>query len=718
MQKPSSPPANQFLIGFWITLAAALLYCLWLGANWLPLGYSEKEFGGFVSRLWDVQHELTQHHHLTWWTPFYMSGSSYGLNHSQGLYLLPGLLFASFTNLHVAVKLTALLAIFGGALAMYGCARHFLKNDWAATLAALAFLLHPEQVIRAAGAEHLGVIVFFPFMPLTFWLFARALETGRFRDIFWCGLSAFGLLWAHNKMAFVHAVFLAGYLVYWLWPKARRVAWKTPARTLALLGVVTAGLCAVIIIPGLIESGDVKLLSGEEQQLRQWQRGLAFKSLFALADRDGAVTSATTNELARLLQTQAFHPATQEQASRMSEQIQRLFSMTADSPEKYAGIVLLALLAVTVLGNRGRANRPLFWFFIGALLVTVMLGCGPSTVWRANWQTAQAIFGLDPAPGAVRVAVVLSLAVTVAFLVMFFRRKLTTPRKRLWGAGALAAFLFLPGFSLLAAVPFFKEIRAPFVFYDGPGTFFCALLTGFFVTDVLNTGKWRAHIPKLVGIAAVLMLIDYWPYQKPVKDNGVPEHTLENLRTTYASFSQDPDWVKTYSVSGRYFHLLGPMYGGKPQVYEAFYNWMCPLGTGLLNGQAFVQLPDRHVIMSRPFLNLLGARYIVFDLGSPAVPDPQSVVNDLSQNYRMVLTNADFIVFRNDTAHPYVTAYAKACLFVGDFRDSAQLAVALSANGWPLVNSETERSGNVCPGLSRRGWRASSIRKSGARHVG
>jgi hypothetical protein len=135
------------------------------------------------------------------------------------------------------------------------------------------------------------------------------------------------------------------------------------------------------------------------------------------------------------------------------------------------------------------------------------------------------------------------------------------------------------------------------------------------------------------------------------------------------------------------------MWSGKPQVYEAFYNWMCPLGAGLLNQHAFIQTADRHVILNHPFLDLMGARYVVFDPANPGAPDPQSILNDLGQNYRVVSTNADFLVFANGTAHPYVTAYGSACEFVGDFRDSAPLALELSARGWPLVNADTELPG-------------------------
>jgi hypothetical protein len=666
MAKKLPLPADTARPGLWVALLAALVYCAWLGGHWLPLGYSDKEFGGFVSRVWDVQREWSEHHHLAWWTPFYMSGSSYGLNHTQGLYLLPSLVFATLMDIHMAVKMTALLAIFAGAAAMYGCAWYFLKNDWAAALASITFLLHPEQLIRAAGTEHLGVIVFMPFMPLTFWLFAKALETGKFRDIFFCSLAAFGLLWSHNKFAFVHAVFLAGYLGYWL---SRKPDLNSTGRTLAVLGVVTVGLCAILIVPGLLESGDVKLLSGEHEALRQWQHGFAFKSLLALVDRDGAVTHNATTELTRQLQAQAFHPTTQAEADQLRASLQRIFSMNSDSPEKYAGLVLLSILAITVLWNDNRVNRRLFWFLTGCLLVTVMLSCGPSTVWQANLQTFKAIFGLPGSPSALQTAVILSLAALGAFLVIFWRRKLTTTRKRLWAAAALAVFLFLPAFPILALIPFFKEIRAPYVFYDGPGTFFVALLAGFFITDT----KWRDRTPKAVAVIAILLLIDYWPYQRPMKDNGVPAHTLRNLKLTYSAFNQDPDWVKTYSISGRYFHLLGPMYGGKPQVYEAFYNWMSPLGTGLLNQSG----------LSRELLDLFGARYIVCDK-----TDPQAntqLFAQLRQIFPVTHEDEDFAVLRNDTAHPYVSATTKACLFNGDVRNTAPLALALTGRNYTLV---------------------------------
>jgi len=682
MQAPSTLNAKRPGLGLWVTVAVALAYCIWIGVHWLPLGLSEHELSGSASRVWDIKREISQHHFLPWWTPYFMSGSSYGLNHGRGFYLLPWMFFSMFTDLITAGKLMALLAIFAGAVAMYFCAWHFLKHDWGATLAAVAFLLHPEQIIRAAGAEHMTIILFFPFMPLLWLTLARALEANTFRDTFLCALVAVLAWWTDNKQAFTVFLFLFGYALYWLWP--RRQQWRPTARTCGLLAAMGLALGTWVLVPGLVESGYVKLFYGDP--LAAWQKSYSFKSLLGLVDRDGSATSNLVSVVYSRIEASGGRVSTQVEY----EQVQRLMSLCMDSPENYMGIVVLAIMVATVLWNTRRADRRAFWFFVGSLLVSVMLATGPASVWTANWTTWQALSSQKVSGVALA-----WLVVCVAFLVVFYRRKLTTGRKRVIAGVALAVFLFVPGFQWLATLPYFKEIRAPYVFYDTPAVFLVPMLVGFFVTDVLMAEKWRAHAPKIVAVLCVLLLLDYWPYQRPTRDNGVPAHTLEHLQAAYQQLENDPDWVKTYALSGRYFHLLGPMWGGKPQVYEAFYNWMCPLGSGLLNQQAIIQLPDRRIVMNRPFLNLMGARYVVFDMASPGAPQPQMVLDDLSRNYVAVSTNEDFMVFRNDTARPYVTAYARACLYAGDVHKSASLALALSAKNWPLVQAEEGSPGEV-----------------------
>lgn len=688
-------------IGLWIILAAALVYCFWLGWHWLPLGYTDKELAGSASRVWDVKRELAEHGRLSWWTPYFMSGSSYALNYSRGFYLLPWLVFSTFTSLDVAGKLMALCAIFASAVTMYFCARHFLRNEWAAVLAGIAYMLCPEQLTRAATEEHMTISLFMPFVPLLWWLFARMLQSGRFRDVFWCALAFVFAMWTDYKQVFVQGVFLFGYLLYWLWLPEWRAHRTRTIRTCVLLGVAFLGLGAAFLVPGFTESKYVKLFAGDP--LEGWQRTYAFKSVLALVDRDGAATREALTGVIQHMRSGSYHPTSQREAAQLQMQLARIGSMRMDSPEKYAGLVLLALVGWAALFNHRRVDRSLFWFCVGAAMASVSLGTGLNSVASTSWDTFAALMDLDGVPMLPRLAVLMTLAVGVAGLVLFARRKLTTQRKWAIAGGVLAAFLFLPVFGLLAHLPLFKEIRAPGVFYGLPFSFLGAMLAGFFVTDVLAAEKRRAHIPKVVAMVGALMVMDYWPYQKAMHTNSIDEQTLiklelgynpsasatnsiptsertlKNLEATYTALRKDPNWVKTYAISGRYFHLLGPIYSGKPQVYEAFYNWMAPLGTGLLTQTGGG---------SREMLDLFGARYVIFDKTDPDMQAPQ--LQQLLAAYRhtfpIALENTDFVVFRNDAAHPYVTGYARACLFDGDIHNSPPFALELEARNWPLVH--------------------------------
>lgn len=646
-------------IGLWIILGVGLVYCLWLASHWLPLPYSEHELAASASRVWDIKTEWTTHHQLPWWTPNFMSGSSYAINHSRGFYLLPWIALSAFTDLATAGKLMALLAIFASGVAMYFCARHFLRNEWAAALAGIAFVLHPAQLIRAAGAEHMTISLFFPFIPLLWLTFARMLEKQRPRDIALCALTACFAMWTDNKQAVINFLFLGAYLVYWFWPAERRQNLQRTGRTFGLLAVLGLTTGAFIIWPGVVEMKHIKLFQGDP--LAAWQKNYAFRSLFGLVDRDGVATKGMMSGI--LAKFQAQPPTSQAQV----DAINHIFGMQMDAPEKYAGLVFLVALAATALWNYRRENRGLFWFFVGMLLLSLMLATGFGNVLSANLKTFEALSTCGGMPGAA----VLALLALVVFLVLFARRKLTTPQR--WGiaGGTLAAFLLVPAFDIVARFPYFKDIRAPYSFYDGPVAFWVAILIGFAITDVV-----RKNAPQIVAGLAVLLLVDYWPYQEPTLDNGVPASTIKNFEAAYGALRQDPDWVKTYSMSGRYFHLLGPMYSGKPQVYEAFYNWQAPVGLGLLHNAGGG---------TREFLNLIGARYIVIDKTDPGMRQQPQLIAAYRQAFPVAVENDDFVVLRNAGAHPYVSATTRVCVDSGPSANAGQVALALSAHNYTVA---------------------------------
>jgi len=219
-------------------------------------------------------------------------------------------------------------------------------------------------------------------------------------------------------------------------------------------------------------------------------------------------------------------------------------------------------MAVTVLWNKRRADRRAFWFFVAALLASVLFATGLSNVWTANWLTWDALSS-QPSQSMSGMAI-LWLLVSVVFLVFFFRRKLTTPQKMITAGVALTVFLFFPGFKILAGLPYFKDIRSPFVFYESPAMFWGACSWG--LCD--RRAGWREMArarPEDRGrpcCAAATRLLAVPEARERQRRSA---HTLENLQATYRSLQSDKDWVKTWAFTGRYFHLLGPMWAANPR---------------------------------------------------------------------------------------------------------------------------------------------------------
>jgi hypothetical protein len=604
-----------------------------------------------------------------------MSGTSYALQYAQGFPVALWLALSSVLSLPAAGKVLALAAIATSACTMFVCARRLLGDPWAAAFVAVAYALHPQQLARAGGAEHVGLSVVFPLLPLCWLTWARATESGAIRDALLCAVILTLLLWTSSKHALIFGMFLGG--VALARTIARRGAHAAAARGVLAVILLGAGLGAFCIVPGLEEARHARLFEGEH--VADWQRQLSFKTLLSLVDRDGALLGPALDAATA---TPIRTPARDQ-----------LFALKMESGEKYAGAVVLALVVATVVLARRRMDRLLFWSLGVMFLACVALATGPSSVWSANAATIGALFDVPAVPSWLRWLTVSLIVAPFGVLAAVAYRRRARPRVLLAAVLGLAAFLFVPWFPLLAALPFFHDVRAPFAFYDIPAAFALSLMAGFFITDVVSPATGSARTPAIVLGLVALTLADYWPAHRFLTENPTSRRAVENVAAAYASLRADPDWVKTYYISTRNLHLLGPMESGKPQVYEAWTKWMSPIGTGLLNEASWSS-----AAANRAYLDLVGARYIVFDRGD-ALTMASSLAREMITAYRQWFPvqreDEDTVILRNPSAWPYVSAYRRACVFVGDVRASPDLAVALSAKRLPLVQLDDDGSGAV-----------------------
>jgi hypothetical protein len=661
-----------------VTAAVVLGAGAWIAWQWLPLGWTEKELAAAASRVWDFRRELLAHGTLAWWTPWYMGGSPYALQHAQGLPLVAWLgLSLGGVDLAVAGKVVALVAIAASGFTMFVCARALLGSPWAAALAAVAYALHPQQAFRAGGDEHVGLSVAFALVPLVWLAGMRATASGTVRSAFAAALAATALLWTSSKHALVLGLLL-GLATLARVACAGRPTARPALRGAALVFVLGAALGAFCVVPALEESRHVRLFAGEN--VAEWQRQLAFRGLLGLVDRDGVLTAPARA---------AAEPVAVSDPAEFAAR-ERLSLLKFESGAKYAGVVLLALSAGALLFGRRRADRTLLGTLAVAFVVCVATATGLDGLASAHLATVRALWRIPGVPAGTRVvAVVVPLAAVALLAVLAHRRRREAGLLVL--ALGLAVLTWLPLFRLVAALPFFDGIRAPFVFYDIPATFVLCLMSGFFVTDVLEPSRFGARTPAIVLGLIALVLADHAPAARAFAEKPGAARTTADVEAAYGALRDaEPQWARTYYISTRNQHLLGPMWGGKPQAYEAWTKWMSPLGTGLLNERSWTS-PQAN----RAYLDLAGARWIVFDKGD-ATMMASNLARDMLQFYRawfpLRLENESLVVLDNTTAWPWLSTHRRAALFLGDVRTSADVALALAARRVPLVHVDGDAS--------------------------
>jgi len=274
----------------------------------------------------------------------------------------------------------------------------------------------------------------------------------------------------------------------------------------------------------------------------------------------------------------------------------------------------------------------------------------------------------------------------IIFTLMAFLYKVkANPKKIFLFLGLLTMALFFKPFWLIQRLPVFSNMRCPYYFLDISGAFFFAFLSSFFVLQVLTKIKkrWLYHIAAYALFA--LIIFDYFPYTKYLRQNNVLSSTREDLKATYQTIGKDPENIKVYYLSAHYYNLLGPMYSGKPIVYDICWGWLSPKGLGVLF------TGSRDINFQREFFNLTSTKYIVIEKADKKTYEgiKRSKLLDIYQKlYPKSFKNESFLVLENTRYKPYVQRYGSKALYIGDYITSGKLALLLSAKNVSLVQGE------------------------------
>jgi len=601
--RQSSGSPGRSIGGIFFPLLFVLLAAA--GVTWLRQPVSDQELLANFAKARDFWDAAKCVGGLPWWSPMFLEGTS--LAPSWSVMVTNGILWAFSIPLgFLAGPKVAMVAVMAlGAAGMFLFVRKYAEDEWAAVLGGLLFLLCPSLLTRAAGFEHFVVVCSMALLPWAFLgvlLFFRSPSVG---SAVFAAATYAAVTLAYGKTGLM-ALPVAGLFAaveYFRQPAERR-----PGPRLIFWVAGAFFLLAVVPnLPALRETGFVAMF--EFGPFEGWQRAFSTKSALGWVDRSGWLTKGADS---------AYAPTTGNGGAYLG-----------------LGVVLVFVMALfrgtfheSEEGKKARA------FFVFALL-TFWLSFGPKGVAGGHMQF------LALSAGSPDFAPALGWFFLAAQVWVIFRLVPPDwPLRAALASGIALIYLAVPGFRLLEILPIYKNIRAPFDFFQVTGAV-CVVVAAAIAARILigraRPGALRAGV---VAGTVCLALLDVSPYAGPFFRGSMAREVFGDFAATqeYLKASKLPGRV--YPFSGRYFYLLTPMLSGRPLVSEAFNSYLQQRGAAILQGTAFVS--DKSLAA---YLNIAGVSHVLIDKTDPDTP------KDLQERFRKFLTvgfeNKNFLVFEN-----------------------------------------------------------------------
>ena len=205
------------------------------------------------------------------WVPWFHLGYGYPIFnfYPPGVFYIGGLLMQLGVSAVTAFHLVAAFAWIFGTLGTYRLARTFLPG-YAALLAAALWAYAPSRLFEVWTQGSLPQMMAAALVPWVFWTITRgALAPSRRRAV-WIGLSVAGLVFTHQPITFITALFVAPFtaiLIVWL----SRTDWRSPwPRAACVYGgvLLAAGLSLIFLLPLALELQYVEAVNGRDDVVR------------------------------------------------------------------------------------------------------------------------------------------------------------------------------------------------------------------------------------------------------------------------------------------------------------------------------------------------------------------------------------------------------------------------------------------------------------------
>ena len=592
-------------MGKWKSICAVFTVLCLVAAGvfwWMRMPVSDQELLANFAKAGDFFRGVESVRGLPWWSPSFLQGTSlamaWGYMFSNAVMLAAALPFGFLAGSKVAVG----VCLLAGAAGMYFFLRRWNASELAAWIGAVIFLLNPSVLTRAVGFEHFVVVVSLAVLPWVFWALLGLVRGGTARSALVFGVCFSLLALAYGKTGLmalpVLGVFAA--VEHFSRARAQRTGW--PIWALAT-GVVLV-LAVLPNLPALREAGLVAMF--EFGPFEGWQRAFSTKSALSWLDRRGM----------------------------LGEGMDSGFAPTTLNGGTYLGWACGALLAVALWrgvlhsGAAGRAARLLLALAMGAF----WLSFGPRSVMGGHFEF------LRMSMGAADFTPAMAWFLLLVQVWVIFRLVPQESMPWRWAAmGFSLVYLFLPGFRLLEFLPIYRNIRAPFDFYQVTGSICLFGAVAMTAGVLLEKVRWGILQRGLAVAFVLLVAFDVAPYARPLLQERIGQGVWRDFLEVQEFLKTAPEPGRVYGFSGRYFYMMTPWLSGRPLAAEAFNSYLQQRGAAILQASAF--LNDERM---ESYFRVAGVAYLLVDKTDPDTqPDMQTKLRGIFpvafENENMVL---------------------------------------------------------------------------------
>ena len=584
-------PAQKIDKAFLALLLFLVVYVGVLGFGWLSQTPSQEELYSDAGRFYAELRNMFAGGHINWWTPDFMQGSSASQYFLVMVPLALGNLLTLMFGDPAAGKVLGLLSLLGAGIATFFFARKLTGSSWIGFLGGAFYVLNAQILLRIASFEHIGNVLAYAFLPLVLLALLRLAEDGSWRSSFLLAASAGAMMLSYTKMALMFLPVAGAFYVWLLFDKSER-------RVQLIRGSLVAGaLLGVMVLPLLLP------LTREYQWVAAfsfdnfagWQQAFSMKSFISVLDRANGLLA------------------------------QMRPDFVADRGQFYFGLVTIFCMAAVLWWARGQRewlqtrNGVLLRLFLGMTLLALWLSHGPYSAFTGLQEFLK---GSIKAPDWIAALVWL---MTIVPLVLIYAILPRTPRRGLWATILILVYLFVPGFLLLEQLPIYKDIRAPWGFWE-TGFIAIAMAGAIAVYQLFDSLIEERDRLVVAGLLGVIMLLDASAYFSKFFAPGLPPQT-------FADFDRSQDYLKTslidgrvYPMSGRYFYLRTPMQSGRGLNTEAVWSHFQMRGV-----RALVNGANSSPGAMQTYMRVAGISHVLQDKKDPFTPP--EIQNAFAQAY-------------------------------------------------------------------------------------